>query len=346
MEAKKQPRLRTFEDVFHRIRWDDEYDLDAMTIGYDDRLLGAMEMPLHEFTPVAEGGDLPMHRIWYVRCGNRVLWDRRRKMDLVFGSGMTAKILAAGQGALTDEETAQRIDEAMANVQRVEEERQHNLEVKLHAQRHAEARRAGTLPCPSRAVKHSVDAERVAPGELCDTPARGKLILEAFRACDADGNGWLSTGEMRAFARWTGFDGSDEEWAEEYRLLCSEHGADEAVGIDVAVFRTLANDASDSGCHCTNEELQEIAVECAKMRLGLGCGEDDKENGRSGENEAAQAAKEPGVAGGVAGTAGADATLAPGERVRVAGLVGRTELNGMESTPSRGMGPRGVGGFS
>merc|ERR1712232_1494699 len=103
------------------------------------------------------GGELPMHRVWYVRCGNDVLWDRRRRLDVIFGSGLTPMILAAGQGA-ADEETTRRINDALANVQRIQEEQQHNLEVRLHAQRHAAARLAGTLPGPERIVKKKCDS--------------------------------------------------------------------------------------------------------------------------------------------------------------------------------------------
>lgn len=242
MAEKKHPGLRTFEDVFNRMRWDEGYDMDAMTMGYDDRLIGAMEMPLQNFVPCAQGGDLPMHRVWYVRCGDRMLWDRRRKLDLVFGSGMTSAISAAGQGAVADQETTRRIEEALANVQRVEEERQHQLEVRLHAERHAEARRAGLRPCP---------------GSL----ARERLILAAFRALDADGDGSLGLSEMYAFASHTGFEGSDEDWAEEYRALCAENGVDEDAGIGVAVFMKLVNDASDGGCHCADKELHDMALQ-------------------------------------------------------------------------------------
>lgn len=64
-------------------------------------------MSLHEFVPMSEGGELPWHRVWYFRQadiaqsqrihpgelqGRRVIWDRRRRMDVVFESGDTAEI--------------------------------------------------------------------------------------------------------------------------------------------------------------------------------------------------------------------------------------------------------------
>lgn len=262
MDSKKQPRLRTFEDVFHRMRWDDKYTMDDMTMGYEDRLLGAMEMPLCDFVPIAEGGELPMHRVWYIRCAADVLWDRRRKLDLIFSSGLTSVILAAGAGALADEETAQRINEALANLEMLGEQRQHTLDVQSHIQRHAAARAAGTLPCQQESVSKSHASPILEmSSDTCGTSARRVLTSALFRVCDVDGDGFLSMDEMRVFANSTGFDGDEEEWAEEFRLICSEHCVKAEVGLDVSLFEMLVNDASESGCHCTDQELQEIAAD-------------------------------------------------------------------------------------
>merc|ERR1712070_748747 len=66
-------------------------------------------------------------------------------------------------------------------------------------------------------------------------------------------------GEMRGFADLTGFDGSDDEWSEEFSYLCLEHVAES--GIDFALFENLVNDTSGNGCHCTNDELKDMASE-------------------------------------------------------------------------------------
>lgn len=266
MEHKKQPRLRTFEDVFHRMRWDDQYAEQDLTIGYEDRLLGAMEMTLHDFIPVAEGGDLPMHRIWYVRSGDAVLWDRRRKLDLVFGSGLTAAILSTGNKEISGAETAQRIDRAAANLQKIKEDQQHQLDVQLHAQRHAAARAAGCLPCPTQVVGRCADPAKL---EACANLARAnltrqKLISDLFNACDADEDGFLDIDEMHVFALQVGFAGNDAEWVEEFADLCVEYFADTQCGLDYSVFEKLVNDDSDCGCHCTDHELQQIGLSIAR----------------------------------------------------------------------------------
>ncbi|CAK0826777.1 unnamed protein product, partial [Prorocentrum cordatum] len=87
---------------------------------------------------------------------------------------------------------------------------------------------------------------------------REAMVREVFRLCDLDGDGFLAQAEMCAFARETGFDGSDQDWQEEYGALCEEHGQDPAVGVPVELLARLVDDDSDNGCHCTDSELKEM----------------------------------------------------------------------------------------
>jgi len=83
-------KLRTSRDVFFRLLWEPSsaWDRAACRIGYLDRMDGLLEMGLLAFRPISEGGDIPFHRIWYFKHGtDRVIWDRKTKLDLVFGSG-------------------------------------------------------------------------------------------------------------------------------------------------------------------------------------------------------------------------------------------------------------------
>jgi len=93
--------------------------------------------------------------------------------------------------------------------------------------------------------------------------ARGELIRQLFRACDSDNDGLLDEVEMRSFAVHVGFDGSNEEWAAEYKLLCAEK---QCSGVNMKLFEKLANDNSENGCHCTDEQLQTILT---KLSLGF-----------------------------------------------------------------------------
>lgn len=63
---------------------------------------------------------------------------------------------------------------------------------------------------------------------------------------------------MRSFASFTGFEGTDDEWAKEFSLLLAERGRAHAGGLDFHSFEALVNDRSDSGCFCTDEELQSL----------------------------------------------------------------------------------------
>jgi len=94
-------KLRTVADVISRLRWssNDFDETDAIILGYDDRINGPMEKSLQDYKPIKDGGDIPEHRIWYVRTalpdtavntgilGDCVLWDRLGRVDRVFGSG-------------------------------------------------------------------------------------------------------------------------------------------------------------------------------------------------------------------------------------------------------------------
>merc|ERR1712232_537837 len=69
------------------------------------------------------------------------------------------------------------------------------------------------------------------------------------------GDGRLNCQELHVFAGYIGFDRSDEEWGQEYNSLLQEKCADPAVGVDLQIFTMLVEDASESGCYCTDKEL-------------------------------------------------------------------------------------------
>lgn len=67
--------------VYNRIIWDARLHSGAFTIGYQERLSseGIREKPLVEWS---ENGDIPWHRIRYIKCGEVVVWDRDKQIDL------------------------------------------------------------------------------------------------------------------------------------------------------------------------------------------------------------------------------------------------------------------------
>lgn len=87
---------------------------------------------------------------------------------------------------------------------------------------------------------------------------REDLKRQLFACIDLDGDGRLNQDEMRHFAFLVGFEGSDADWQEEYLKLCEEHGVSPTPGITQAIVLKLLDDQSDSGCYCTDEELQQL----------------------------------------------------------------------------------------
>lgn len=72
------------QDVLARILHDPTFDASQFVIGYDDRFREVREVPLADFLA---GGEVPWHRIQSIRAGALRVWDRRERLDLVFGSG-------------------------------------------------------------------------------------------------------------------------------------------------------------------------------------------------------------------------------------------------------------------
>merc|ERR1719362_83096 len=92
---------------------------------------------------------------------------------------------------------------------------------------------------------------------------RAELVHTLFQRLDKDGDGFLNAEEMYGFALRTGFDGPKDEWAVEFRALCADSGVDASVGPNEETLRRLVDDPSDAGCHCTDEELQEMVQSLA-----------------------------------------------------------------------------------
>jgi poly(A) polymerase len=75
-----QDRFTTSREVYHRIRWDPRLDPREFVIGYDAHTEEMAEMPFEAFVP---DGEIPWHRVWYFRRGPEVVWDRRKRIDLL-----------------------------------------------------------------------------------------------------------------------------------------------------------------------------------------------------------------------------------------------------------------------
>lgn len=91
---------------------------------------------------------------------------------------------------------------------------------------------------------------------------RARLVRELFRALDTDDDGWLREQDMRRFADCLGFEGSDSDWREEYRLLCTQNLASPMEGVGEILLLKLVSDTEDA-FYCTDEELNSISAELA-----------------------------------------------------------------------------------
>ena len=150
-------KSRTARDVLNRIRWDDAYDAHHIVFGYEDRLVGYKELVVAQYQSMDEGGDIPEHRIVYVRHwpahtprtrirDEDFLWDRFHRIDRVFGSSGTGSGIpqATLQMAQQAAETTERLQAEMEELQ----QRQRH-EVEARALRHQLAAQHLELTNPS-----------------------------------------------------------------------------------------------------------------------------------------------------------------------------------------------------
>ncbi|PCC69260.1 Poly(A) polymerase central domain-containing protein [Nannocystis exedens] len=77
--------LRPVQDVVGRLRFDATFDVRRFVVGYEERFAGVREAPLADF--FAGDNEIPWHRIFFIKAGELIVWDRRSRIDLVFGSG-------------------------------------------------------------------------------------------------------------------------------------------------------------------------------------------------------------------------------------------------------------------
>ena len=91
--SRKKPPMKTASDVISRIQWDEELSPKDFVVGYLDRFIGIMEKSFTDFSwedlaSVDHFVDLaiPRHRIQYFKYRGEIVWDKRERIDRVFGS--------------------------------------------------------------------------------------------------------------------------------------------------------------------------------------------------------------------------------------------------------------------
>eukprot|EP00795_Rhopilema_esculentum_P009581 gene9581-17337_t len=90
--SEKKIAMKTAVDVISRILWDEELPTELFTVGYLDRFLGIIEKPFSSFSweDIASVDysvlAIPKHRIQYFKYRDVIVWDKRTRLDKVFGS--------------------------------------------------------------------------------------------------------------------------------------------------------------------------------------------------------------------------------------------------------------------
>jgi len=93
-------------------------------------------------------------------------------------------------------------------------------------------------------------------GRAC--ASREVLKRRLFIEVDRDGDGVLNKAEMRLLATMVGFEGSDEDWSEEWEKLCNEHKVELSGGISECIIMSLLDEDSDAGCFVTDKEIMRL----------------------------------------------------------------------------------------
>lgn len=92
-------KFRPAADVLSRLRWDRALDAADFIVGFEDRFAGAQEKALALWkTEQTDEEFIPQHRILYFkrRSDGRVVWERKTRIDRVFGSGVVPADITLG----------------------------------------------------------------------------------------------------------------------------------------------------------------------------------------------------------------------------------------------------------
>ncbi|KAG8197628.1 hypothetical protein JTE90_001558 [Oedothorax gibbosus] len=92
IQDSKKPSMKTASDVISRLLWDESLPHEKFVVGYLDRFDGIVEKSFDSLDwrdPAIVDNHtlaLPKHRIQYFKYITRKVWDKRTRLDIVFGS--------------------------------------------------------------------------------------------------------------------------------------------------------------------------------------------------------------------------------------------------------------------
>ncbi|HLO84433.1 MAG TPA: poly(A) polymerase [Nostocaceae cyanobacterium] len=110
MSRDEKRKMATSREVCNHIIWDSRLNRHAFTVGFQDRIStsGVREKPLTEWVT---DSDIPWHRVRYIRCGDIIVWDREKHLDLI----SPGKLPAAAWQNNNTEETGENIINTLPN---------------------------------------------------------------------------------------------------------------------------------------------------------------------------------------------------------------------------------------
>jgi len=88
---------------------------------------------------------------------------------------------------------------------------------------------------------------------------RNQLKRSVFDMLDANGDHFVGEKELWPFVKFTGYEGSYDEGAEDYIALCNDFDvACPSQGLCYKNFESFVDDTTSQGCYCTENELKAI----------------------------------------------------------------------------------------
>ncbi|MEM6752975.1 MAG: RNA repair domain-containing protein [Cyanobacteria bacterium P01_C01_bin.38] len=89
MSKQEKPKMATSWEIYNRIIWDSRINSDVFIAVFEDRVStsGFREKSLALW---AADGDIPWHRIRYIRCKDIVVWDREKHLDFISSGHLPA----------------------------------------------------------------------------------------------------------------------------------------------------------------------------------------------------------------------------------------------------------------
>lgn len=92
IHPQRKMKMKPIDDVLSFLEWSPSIPKENFKIGFKDRYEGIKECEIDFDDEYSLVKTMPTHRIYYVKYRGTKIWDRRAKLDLVFGSTVDENI--------------------------------------------------------------------------------------------------------------------------------------------------------------------------------------------------------------------------------------------------------------